>query len=267
MTTDSEKLVVGTFNVNSVRARFHVLEPYLREHQVDLLCLQETKVRDEDFPVEFFEGLGYKVFFSGQKSYNGVALASRFDISDLEVGFGDGEDNESDRARLLRCKVEGIQVLNAYVPQGRELGHPYFEYKLHWFERLERLFERAYEPQEQVLLCGDLNVAPTDLDVHDPDGHRDHVCFHESVREAFSKVVRSFGFVDLLRHFHPEERIYSFFDYRQRGSVKRGLGWRIDHILASPPLADRALDCWVDLEPRLVQKPSDHTILLAAFRR
>ncbi len=264
---DPGRLVVATFNVNSIRARLHVLEPYLSEHQVDILCLQETKVRDDDFPTAFFEDMGYQVRFSGQKSYNGVAVASRSEISDVQVGFGDDRDNESDRARLLRCRVEDIHLVNAYVPQGRELGHPYFAYKIDWFSRLERLFATAYSSKDQVLWCGDLNVAPTDLDVYEPDKHREHVCFHDSVREAFSRVVQSFGFVDLLRRFHPDEAVFSFYDYRQRGAIKRGQGWRIDHLLATSSLADRALDCWVDLEPRLMEKPSDHTVLLGAFRR
>ncbi len=264
---DPTRLVVATFNVNSVRARKHVLGPYLENHQVDVLCLQETKVTDEDFPRSFFEDMGYHVRFSGQKSYNGVAVVSRYPIDEFEAGFGDGQDNESDRARLVRCRVEGIRIVNAYVPQGREVGHPYFEYKLGWFERLERLFATHYDPQEPVLWCGDLNVAPDDLDVYDPDGHRNHVCFHDSVRAAFDKVRSAFGFVDLLRRFHPGERLYTFYDYRQRGSVSRGLGWRIDHLLASPVLADKALSCWVDIEPRRAEKPSDHTILLASFRR
>ena len=260
----SRPFVVATFNTNSLRARLHILGPWLEENRPAVLCLQETKVRDEQFPEDFFDDLGYNVAHRGQKSYNGVAVASRYPIEDVTAGFGDGRDTEQDEARLLRCTVSGIRIVNTYVPQGREVGHEYFEYKLEWFRRLRALFERDYDPQEDLLWCGDMNVAPEPKDVYDPEGLAEHVCFHPRVREAFRDVVE-WGFVDVFRKFDDSPGRYTFYDYRQRGAISRGLGWRIDHILATRPLADRAVRSWIDLEPRRMKKPSDHTFLLAEF--
>jgi len=256
---------LATFNVNSVRARLHVLIPWLERHEVDVMCLQETKVTDEDFPTDAFRDIGYHVAFKGQKSYNGVAIASRHVIEDVAAGF-DGIEGPADESRLLRCRVQGVHIVNTYVPQGRAIDHENYAYKLEWFGRLAALFDAHYSPQDDLIWCGDLNVAPRPADVHDPEGHLDHVCFHEAVRHAFARTV-SWGFEDVFRQFHPESGQYTFFDYRRRGSVQRGLGWRIDHILATSSLARRAKDCAIDLEPRLENRPSDHTILIATFDR
>ncbi len=256
--------LLATFNANSLRARLHILGPWMEENRPDLLCIQETKVRDEEFPDSFFDDLGYNVAFKGQKSYNGVAVASRYPIEDVEAGFGDGGDSEQDQARLLRCTVEGVRIVNTYVPQGREVGHEYFAYKLKWFERLRALFEREYAPDEDLVWCGDMNVAPEPRDVYDPGSHAEHVCFHEDVRSAFRQVV-AWGFVDVFRKFDDRPGQYTFYDYRQRGALSRGQGWRIDHILATRPMAERAVRSWIDLEPRRLKKPSDHTFLLAEF--
>jgi len=254
---------LATFNVNSVRARLHVLIPWLERHQVDVICLQETKVTDEVFPQDAFRDIGYNVAFKGQKSYNGVAIASRHAIEDVAVGF-DGTNGPVDASRLLRCRVQGVSIVNTYVPQGRAIDHENYAYKLQWFDRLAALFDAEYSPAKDLVWCGDLNVAPKPEDVHDPDSHRNHVCFHEAVRQAFART-RTWGFEDLFRRFHPEPGQYTFFDYRRRGSVQRGLGWRIDHILVTPSMAHRAKDCSIDLQPRLETKPSDHTVLMATF--
>ncbi len=255
---------VATFNANSLRARLHIIIPWLDDSQVDVLCIQETKVQDQDFPIDVFTEIGYEVVFRGQKSYNGVAVASRHPIEEVLFGFGDDEDSEEDHARLIRCQIRGISLVNTYVPQGRAIDHPYFQIKLKWFERLRKLFERDYSPDEDLLWCGDMNVAPEPEDVYAPEKKEDHVCFHLAVREAL-KRVKSWGFVDLFRKFNKEPGQYTFFDYRIRGSVKKGLGWRLDQIYATEPMSERAVNCWIDLEPRLAAKPSDHTFLIAEF--
>ena len=255
---------IATFNTNSIRSRLHIVIPWLEKNPVDVLCMQETKVRDEDFPKEAFDKIGYNVICRGQKSYNGVAIASRHKIKDMAVGFDDHENSPEDETRLIRCIVKDIPVVNAYVPQGRALDHVYFQIKLRWFERLRELFERNYSPDEPLLWCGDFNVAPEPADVYAPDRLADHVCFHEDVRKALEKV-KAWGFIDVFRKLNPGPDQYTFYDYRIPNAVKRRLGWRIDHILATAALAEHAEKAYIDIGPRLSQKPSDHTFLVAEF--
>ncbi len=262
--TDRSRFRVATFNANSLRARLHIIIPWLLDKQVDVLCIQETKVQDQDFPEDTFEKIGYHVVFRGQKSYNGVAIASRHPVEGISFGFNDNERLDEDEARLIRCKIDGIHLVNTYVPQGKAIDHPHYQMKLRWFDRLKKLFETDYSPDENVLWCGDINVAPEPLDVYAPGKKLKHVCFHEAIRKALAKV-REWGFIDLFRKFHPNAKEYTFYDYRIRNAVKNGLGWRIDQIYTSRPLAAMALDCWIDLEPRLAEKPSDHTFLVADF--
>lgn len=255
---------IATFNVNSIRSRLHLLIPWLEENSVDVLCMQETKVQDESFPKEAFDKIKYNVIYKGQKSYNGVSIASKHEINDIAVGFDDLENSPEDEARLIRCVVKDIPIVNSYVPQGRALDHMYFQIKLRWFERLKDLFERNYSAYEPLLWCGDLNVAPESRDVYAPDNHAAHVCFHEDARKALENV-KSWGFIDVFRKFNMDPDQYTFYDYRIPDAVKRHLGWRIDHILATVPLARRAEKAYIDISSRLVQKPSDHTFLVAEF--
>ncbi len=261
---NSSRFRIATFNANSLRARLHIITPWLLNNQPDVLCIQETKVQDQDFPLSIFEEIGYNVVFRGQKSYNGVAVASRHPVEDSRFGFEDGKDIDEDSTRIIRCKISGNYIINTYVPQGRAIDHPNYKMKLSWFERLRNLFERDYSPDENILWCGDINVAPEPIDVYAPEKKLNHVCYHEAARTALSRV-KEWGFVDLYRRFHPDTQEYTFYDYRIRDAVKKGLGWRIDQIYASKPIADKALNCWIDLEPRLAEKPSDHTFLVAEF--
>ena len=255
---------IATFNTNSIRSRLHIVIPWLEKNAVDVLCIQETKVQDEDFPKELFNKIDYNVIYRGQKSYNGVAIASKHKMKDMVVGFDDPENSPEDEARLIRCVVKDIPVVNAYVPQGKALDHMYFQVKLRWFERLRDLFDRNYSPDEPLLWCGDLNVAPESRDVYAPDSHVDHVCFHEDARKALEKV-KAWGFIDVFRKLNTDSDQYTFYDYRIPSAVKRRLGWRIDHILATVALAERAEKAYIDISPRLAQKPSDHTFLVAEF--
>jgi exodeoxyribonuclease-3 len=255
---------IATFNTNSIRSRLHIVIPWLEKNPVDVLCIQETKVQDEDFPKESFNKIDYNVIHKGQRSYNGVAIASKHEMKDIAVGFDDSENSPEDEARLIRCVVKDIPVVNAYVPQGKALDHMYFQIKLRWFGRLRDLFERNYSPDEPLLWCGDLNVAPESRDVYAPDRLADHVCFHEDARKALEEV-KAWGFIDVFRKFNPGPDLYTFYDYRIPNAVKRRLGWRIDHILATAALAERAEKAYIDLSPRLAQKPSDHTFLVAEF--
>ncbi|MCX7750227.1 MAG: exodeoxyribonuclease III [Candidatus Bipolaricaulota bacterium] len=254
---------VATFNANSVRSRLPLLAAWLRRERPDVLCLQETKVQDPDFPEGFFREQGYHVVFRGQKAHAGVAIASLAPPQDVRFGLDDG--GPPDEARLVQATVRGIPIVNAYVPQGQSPDSPLFAYKLEWLERLRAYFARHFSPREPLLLCGDLNVAPEEIDVHDPKGLRDHVDFHPEARAALERV-RAWGFVDVFRRHHPgEPGQYTFWDYRVRGALERNVGWRVDHIWATPPLAEKSVRSWIDREARRMEKPSDHTFLVAEF--
>ena len=252
---------VASFNVNSLRVRLGLLLQWLAEHQPDILCVQETKVQDIDFPAEAFDKAGYKYAFKGQKSYNGVAIFSRNEITNAEFGF---DDEPKDQPRLIKAEINGIAIVNTYVPQGRSPDSEKFEYKLNWFERLRAFFDKNFEPSDPVIWVGDFNVAPEPIDVYDPEGLSGHVCFCPEVTDALNEVVQ-WGFVDVFRKHCSEPGQYTFWDYRMRGSVSRNLGWRLDHIMATEPLAKKSIDCYIDKKPRLAERPSDHTLIVAEF--
>ena len=256
-------MILATFNANSIRSRLPILLDWLQSRQPDILCVQETKVSDPDFPVAPFEQAGYHVAFKGEKSYNGVAVISARAPSRVAFGFDD--DGPADPARLLHAQFGALHVVNAYVPQGRSIEHPMYAYKLDWFRRLKALFARRFSADDDVAWLGDLNVAPTPLDVHNPERQAKHVCYHEAVRHAFADTL-DWGFEDVFRRHCPEAGHYSFFDYRVRDSVTQGKGWRVDHILATASLAARSQQAGIDLEPRQRERPSDHTFVWALFQ-
>ena len=257
---DRKAIRIATFNVNSVRSRMPVLERWLAAAQVDLLFLQETKAVDADFPADAFKAMGYDAFFCGEKSYNGVAVIARVPV---EVRFGFGDSKEPDfPTRVAYAKTDSLSILNTYVPQGKEITHPDYEVKKNFLERTRAFFDREIGPGALFAWVGDLNVAPTDMDVTNPQNKRDHVCFHSEIRGVFDWVV-SWGLHDVLRRFHPEAGEFTFFDYRVKDALARNIGWRIDHIMATEALAERTIDCYVDRLPRGWEKPSDHTPLVA----
>ena len=256
-------LKVATYNANSIRSRLGLVLDWLEREVPDVLCLQETKVQDADFPAAPFREAGYQVAFRGQKGYAGVAIVSREGLEDVRFGMDDGL--ERDEARLIRAVAGGVPVVNTYVPQGRSPDSDQFRYKLEWLARLRRLFEDHYSPSETLLWVGDFNVAPEPIDVYDPKRQKAHVDFHPDAREALARV-REWGFVDVFRLHHPEQSgHYSFWDYRVRDSLERGLGWRVDHIWATEPLARRCTRAWIDVEARRAERPSDHTFDVAEF--
>jgi exodeoxyribonuclease-3 len=254
---------VATLNANSIRSRLELVLDWLRREAPDVLCLQETKVQDADFPAESFQDAGYHVVFRGQKAHAGVAIVSREEPQEVVFGLDDG--GESDEPRLIRAVIGGIPMVNTYVPQGRSPDSEHFRYKLEWLARLRAFFERHYSPQEPLLWMGDFNVAPDPIDVHDPKRLKDHVDFHPEARAALQQVL-AWGFVDVFRRHHPQEPgHYTFWDYRVRGALERGLGWRVDHIWATEPLAQKSTEAWIDVEARRAERPSDHTFLVAEF--
>jgi exodeoxyribonuclease III len=253
---------VATFNANSIRSRLDTVLPWLASYKPDVLCIQETKVVDGDFPALAFSEAGYQVVFRGEKSYNGVAVAARAEPAEVRFGLDDG--GPADAARLCHVKLGGVHVVNTYVPQGREIDHPMYQYKLQWLARLKAYFGRHFTPRSKVLWAGDLNVAPEPIDIHNAAEQANHVCYHVDVRKAFADTV-AWGFTDVFRRHHPEPGQYTFFDYRTPNAARRGMGWRIDFIFATPPLARCSTDAFIDLAPRLGERPSDHTFLAADF--
>jgi exodeoxyribonuclease-3 len=254
---------IATYNVNSVRSRLHIILPWLEKNRPAVFCMQETKVEDEKFPAKEFEGAGYHVVFNGEKRYNGVAIASSERPENVSLGFDDKGPVDADR--LISGSFSGIFVVNTYVPQGYDRESPRFQYKLQWFKRLREFFARHYSPTAPLIWCGDLNVAPEEIDVHNPKRLLGHVCFNQEVWDGLASV-KSWGLVDVFRKHHPHEPgQYTFFDYRVPKAAERELGWRVDHILATPPLAEKSISCSIDMSPRLAEKTSDHTIVVAEF--
>ena len=251
---------IATFNVNGIRSRRSVVESWIERTRPDVLCLQEIKCRDEEFPFDSMRELGYESSVCGQKAFHGVAILSLRKPEEVRRGFGDsGPDIE---ARLIAAKIDGIWVYNTYVPQGRSPDHPAFLEKLGFFTRLKNLFTREHSPSEPIIWAGDINVAPEDLDVFSPKRMEGKVGFHPLEKEALSEVA-SWGFVDLFRRRHPEVRQFTFWDYRLPESFHRDLGWRLDHIRATECLAKASIDCRVDAAPRGEPGPSDHAPVLA----
>ena len=255
-------LKIASYNVNSIRSRLHIVLPWLQNNKPDYFCMQETKVEDAKFPVAEFEELGYQIVFCGNKQYNGVAIAARTKPRKVKFGL-DGEPNDPDR--LLAAQFDDLVILNAYVPQGQEIDRPQFAYKLAWLGRLKKNLQKHYQKENKLILCGDFNVAPENIDVHDPKRILGHVSFNPEVWQAYEDM-KSWGFTDVFRKHHPDEAgQYTFFDYRVRDSVGRNMGWRVDHILATKPLAAKSCSCSIDLATRLAEKPSDHAIIYAEW--
>ena len=252
----------ASFNINSIRARKELLLNWLLQTKPDVLCLQETKVMDKDFPVEDFDKIGYNVLFKGQKSYNGVAILSPHPLKQIDSELGDAA--EPGEARLLTALVKGIYVVNTYIPQGQNAKSPKFTFKLNWIKAMRDYFARNFTPEQSVLWLGDFNVAPEPIDIHDPKRLLGHVGYHPEEHKVLA-YVKEWGFQDVFRKHKPEGGHYTFWDYRVPRGVERNLGWRVDHIWGTAAIADCSVDSWVDLEPRKLEKPSDHTFIMAEF--
>ncbi|HEY5719065.1 MAG TPA: exodeoxyribonuclease III, partial [Gammaproteobacteria bacterium] len=246
---------IASWNVNSLRARLDHVRDWLESARPDLLCVQETKVVDADFPAAALAEAGYAACFSGQKSYNGVALLARdgLPLGDV-VSSLTGEPDEP--RRFLAASVAGVRVVNVYVPNGSAVGSDKYAYKLAWLERLVAALRAELAAQPRLLLLGDYNIAPADRDVHDPDAWRDQVLCSVPERAAFAALT-GLGLVDLFRAHHPDAVEYTWWDYRLN-AYRRNLGLRIDHLLASPALAATCRECTVDRTPRGWERPSDH---------
>lgn len=254
---------IATFNCNSIRVRLPAILSWLESHSPDVLALQETKVEDSSFPAAQIEENGWYVVYRGEKSYNGVAVVTR-EKPDL-VSFGLGDDEGQSATRLVRIRVGTVDIVNTYIPQGQAMDSEKFQFKLLWFARLRRYFAAHFDPaMDRLAWVGDLNVAPLPMDVYDSKAVWPDVCHSQEAIDALAEAA-GFGFVDVFRKHLPDPEIFTFWDYRQRGSLSRNRGWRIDHILATPLLAEASQQCGVDIEPRRQERPSDHTFVYADF--
>jgi len=253
---------IASFNANGIRARMQVLLKWLENESPDVLCIQETKVQDKDFPAQPFQEAGYHCTFRGQKSFNGVAFLTRTPPESVRIGFSEGDENEE--ARLITVKIHDITIVNTYVPQGQDPESEKFKYKLDWLCRLRNYFEQNFDPERPIIWVGDFNVAPEPIDVYDPEKLLGSICYHPEEHKALSHV-KEWGFIDVYRKHNPMEKQFTFWDYRIPNAVKRGLGWRIDHIWATACMAEKSKKTWIDVEPRHWEKPSDHTFIVAEF--
>jgi exodeoxyribonuclease III len=252
---------IASFNTNGIRARLPVLTSWLEKEAPDVLCIQETKVQDDDFPREAFEDLFYHCTFWGQKAFNGVAILSKRPPEKVWFGL---HDKDKEEARMITASIDNIPFVNTYIPQGTAPDSERFQYKLQWFQHLHEYFSNHFRPNEPLVWAGDFNVAPEPMDVYDPEGLLGSIGYHPQEHKALA-AVKSWGFVDVFRRHNPDQRAYTFWDYRVPHALRRGLGWRVDHIWATECLAEKSRRAWVDAGPRKMEKPSDHTFILAEF--
>ena len=252
---------VATWNVNSINVRMPQLLGWLENTDVDVVCLQETKTVNDNFPLPPIKDAGYDAVIMGQKSYNGVAIISKYPITDVQKNYLD-DDDEAPK-RLIAATVKGVRIVNTYIPNGSELWTDKFTFKLDWLQRLRRFFDDNYDKNSDVLLCGDFNVAPDELDVWSVPVWQGKLHFSRPERAALH-FVKQWGFVDVFRKMNGDAQEFSWWNYRE-GAWQRNQGLRIDHIWTSQSLADKCTKCWIDKAPRALEKPSDHTPVVAQF--
>lgn len=253
---------IVTWNVNSLGARLPRVESWVADFLPDVLCLQETKLANDAFPTLPFAGLGYEVFHHGQGQWNGVAILSRVGLEDPQVGFGDGGDDDPE-ARIVWANCGGVRVACCYVPNGRSLDDDHYRYKLAWLGRLRAHLEQSCDPGTDVCVVGDFNVAPDDRDVWNPTELVGMTHVSEPERNAL-EALGGWGLRDVFRDHHDEDGLYSWWDYRG-GNFHKRKGMRIDLVLASKPLADRAKRVLIDRNARKGETPSDHAPVVADF--
>jgi exodeoxyribonuclease III len=246
---------VATFNVNGIGSRLPALLQWLEEKQPDVACLQELKAPQEKFPEAAIRDAGYCPIWHGQKSWNGVAILAR-GVEPREVGRGLPGDPLDEQSRYIEAEVNGVLVACLYLPNGNPAPGPKFDYKLGWFERLIKRGQELIDSGQKVVLAGDFNVMPTERDVYKPERWVNDALFRPETREAFHRLVGQ-GWTDSLRTLHPDETIYTFWDYF-RDAFGRNAGLRIDHLLLSPALAPALRAAGVDRDVRAREKPSDH---------
>jgi len=251
---------IASWNVNSLNVRLPHVQAWVEYAKPDVLALQETKLTDDRFPVDALKESGYHSIFSGQKTYNGVAVLSREEAKDPVTDIPGLDDPQR---RILAVTVGDVRVVNLYVVNGSEVGSEKFEYKLHWLEQVTAWLSSQMEQYNNVIVLGDFNIAPDDRDVYDPEGWKDKILCSVPERDALERIL-GLGLTDTFRMFEQEERTWSWWDYRMN-MFRRKLGLRIDLVLASAAMAARCTASYVDIEPRRQERPSDHAPAIAEF--
>ncbi len=252
---------IATWNINSLRVRLPPVLEWLAREAPDVLCLQETKVADEEFPAEALRAAGYVVTYSGQRTYNGVATLTRTPVGDVLTALPGTDDPQK---RFLATTVGEVRVINIYVPNGEAVGSEKYTYKLGWLSTLTSYLQEELKRYPRVVLLGDFNIAPEECDVHDPKRWEGKVLFSEPEREAF-RVLSATGLVDVFRRFEQPPKSFTWWDYRLN-AFARNWGLRIDHIVCSPALTADCCACRIDVEPRRAERPSDHVPVMAEFK-
>jgi len=255
-------LLVATWNVNSIRSRIDHVKEWLVNNNVDILCLQETKTEDKFFPVEIFSSLGYQVSISGQKSYNGVAIISRFPINNIKIGFDEVIKDHKDlpildeQKRIISAEINDIRIINVYVPNGSSINSDKFIYKEKWLKGLQFYLRKINSSHAPICLLGDFNIAPEDRDIHTPSNYEESIMASSKERKLLRDALGE-ELEDVFRIFEPGDKNWSWWDYRH-SAWDRDKGWRIDHIYLTEDLLSCANSCWIDKNPRSREKPSDH---------
>ena len=255
-------MLIATWNVNSIRTRLSQIMDWINQSNPDILCLQETKVIDDDFPIEPFEKIGYSVEVYGQKSYNGVAIISKVKAENIKKGFygfaDSGRDIEifKEQKRLISADINGIKIINVYVPNGSSLESDKFEYKINWLNYLASFLEEQVKKDQLICLMGDFNIAPSNLDIHDPQKYEGGIMASEIERNALKNVLKG-RLIDSFRIFEKNTGHWSWWDYRNN-AYELNKGWRIDHIYISKELSSKLKSCVIDSLPRANLRPSDH---------
>lgn len=254
-------MLLASWNVNSIRAREERLLAWLEHRRPDVVCLQELKCTEDQFPFEAMEAAGYHAAVHGQKTYNGVAVLAKSAPEDITTGFCDGGDES--QARVVAATIDGARIISVYVVNGKEIDSDKYAYKLDWLDRLER-YIAAQDLTAPLAICGDYNIVPDERDVEKHEIWQGGVLYNEDLSARFNRLL-DLGLADTFRTHHDEAGIYSWWDYRMLGFPKNN-GLRIDHILATPALAERSTNAWVDRDERKGTKPSDHAPVVTEFR-
>lgn len=252
---------IATWNVNSLKVRLPQVLDWLAVSQVDILCLQETKTTDENFPVDEISAAGYQVIYSGQKTYNGVAILSKQVATDIVTDIPGLDDPQR---RILAATIDTVRVLNLYVVNGQEVGSEKYAHKLQWLERVTGFISEQLQQHERFAVVGDFNIAPDDRDVYDPEAWHERILCSTAERQALQRII-DLGLADTFRLFDQPENSYSWWDYRA-AAFRRNMGLRIDLVLASHSLSSTCTACLIDREPRTLERPSDHAPVIAEFK-
>ena len=259
-------MLIATWNVNSVRSRLSQITNWIKDVNPDILCLQETKVKDDAFPLSHFEELGYKVIIYGQKSYNGVAIISKFKIENVNKGFnsktkrGNISVEFNEQKRLISAEINGLKIINVYVPNGSSIASEKFDYKIKWLNHLSSFLDEQVKDDDLVCFVGDFNIAPSEIDIHSPEKYEGGIMASKIEREALNNVLKG-RFIDSFRIFEKNNGHWTWWDYRNN-AYELNKGWRIDHIYISKNLSSKLKSCVIDRNQRENLQPSDHAPVL-----